>query len=307
MKTPFLPMLLLAGAFFGGFNHAQAQVLFYVSAGVGSVETVSSTGTVETYASFLSSSDLAEGLAFGEDGTLYLADGGDPFLWKIPPNGEMTLWTSSGQSEGGSFGLVLGSNGNFFAAIDGFRDGLIAEITPGGMVTTFASLPNPTLAEPFGFAFGSGGNLFVTDASQNKIYGITPGGVLSTYLSISSATALTGLAFDSSGNLFVADFGGSIYKVTPGGTVSTYATLGANSGLKGLAFDSSNDLFVAEQNQNEIAEITPQGTVENFATIQAPQFLVAAAVPEPSCFILSGAGLIFVILGRHLRLRRATL
>ena len=67
---------------------------------------------------------------------------------------------------------------------------------------------------------------------------ITPGGVVSTF-----ATGLngpTGLAFDSSGNLYVANYdngsGTTISKITPGGTVSTFAT-GLN-GSEGLAFDS---------------------------------------------------------------------
>ena len=56
---------------------------------------------------------------------------------------------------------------------------------------------------------------------------------------------LQALAFNSAGNLFVADQNsGNIYEFTPGGVQSTFA-----SGLDypyGLAFNSAGDLFVAD-------------------------------------------------------------
>ena len=54
----------------------------------------------------------------------------------------------------------------------------------------------------------------------------------------------SGLAFDSAGNLFVADaVSGAVYKFTPAGVRTTFA-----SGLSypnGLAFDRAGNLFVA--------------------------------------------------------------
>ena len=75
-----------------------------------------------------------------------------------------------------------------------------------------------------------------------------------------------GLAFDSSGNLFVSietftDPGAdSIVYFTPMGVKSTFAT-----GLtfpRGLAFDSSGNLFVAEANaipEGDILKFSPGG------------------------------------------------
>ena len=72
-----------------------------------------------------------------------------------------------------------------------------------------------------------------------------------------------GLAFDSAGNLFVAEFGeinggpgtGRIYKFTPDGVRTTFA-----SGLfepQGLAFDRAGNLFVAAG--GTVSKFTPTG------------------------------------------------
>src|SRR5579859_739742 len=76
-------------------------------------------------------------------------------------------------------------------------------------------------------------NLFVSGSSGN-IYEFTPGGVQSTFASNPGAA---GLAFNSVGNLFVANnANGSIYEYTPGGVESTFAT--GLPGATGLAFRS---------------------------------------------------------------------
>ncbi len=70
-----------------------------------------------------------------------------------------------------------------------------------------------------------------------------------------------GLAFDKSGNLYVANFfDNTVDKITPGGVVSTFINTGLN-GPKGLAFDSSGNLFVANFNIGEIAEYNSSGAL----------------------------------------------
>ncbi len=82
------------------------------------------------------------------------------------------------------------------------------------------------------------------------------------------------MAFDSSGDLFVANFvagapgSSTIYEFTPGGSRSTFAT-GFNEPAC-LAFDSSGDLFVTDYNYGPdpatIDEITPSGGKSTFAS-----------------------------------------
>jgi len=78
-----------------------------------------------------------------------------------------------------------------------------------------------------------------------------------------------GLAFDTAGNLFVADFAKrSVFKYTPDGTKSTFV-----AGLKGpigLCFDSKGNLFVSDEAattfKGSILKFTPEGKRSTFAT-----------------------------------------
>jgi sugar lactone lactonase YvrE len=154
---------------------------------------------------------------------------------------------------------------NLFEA-DGFSFS-VNEITPGGIVSSFAS----GLTDVSTVAFDRAGNLFVACSygTNGTIIKITPGGVQSTFAS--GITNPQGLAFDSAGNLFVADFGsnypiytnGVVYEFTPGGTRTTFA-----SGFQpvGMAFNRAGDLFVADVYSGNIYEFTPGGTQSTFAS-----------------------------------------
>jgi DNA-binding beta-propeller fold protein YncE len=106
-------------------------------------------------------------------------------------------------------------------------------------------------------------------------------GLLSTLASVSVATlggnAPKGLAFDATGNLFVAnDATGRIFKFTPDGTRTTFA-----AGLIhpfGIAFDANGNLFVADmqpdQKNGVILRFTPEGKRSTFASdLTQPLFL----------------------------------
>lgn len=142
----------------------------------------------------------------------------------------------------------------------------IYEITPGGTQTIFAS----GLDYPYGFAFDSMGNLFVANTAldannEGYITEITPGGVESTFASGLDPKAL---AFNSGGDLFVADYkSGNIYEYTPGGVQSLFAS-GFNT-PQVLAFNSAGDLFVGGgygDGNGYITEITLDGTQKAFAS-----------------------------------------
>jgi len=93
----------------------------------------------------------------------------------------------------------------------------IAEITPGGVQSTFASRLN----NPWGLAFNRTDDLFEADGgSGGNIYEFTPGGVKSTFAS--GLQTASGLAFNSAGDLFGGEDNGIIYEYTPGGVQSTF-------------------------------------------------------------------------------------
>ena len=100
-------------------------------------------------------------------------------------------------------------------------------------------------------------------------YDLTTGQDLGTFAS--GLNNPQGMAFDSAGNLFVANGGGgTISKIIPDGTVSTFAT-----GFQvptGLAFDSAGNLYVANYGgdvirSTSISKITSDGTVSTFASV----------------------------------------
>jgi len=85
-----------------------------------------------------------------------------------------------------------------------------------------------------------------------------------------------GIAFDSSGDLYIADFYASaIEKVTPSGTLSIFAGIPGNSGYptpgpatsaqferpNGIAVDPSGNVYVADESANVVVMITPTGTL----------------------------------------------
>jgi hypothetical protein len=82
----------------------------------------------------------------------------------------------------------------------------------------------------------------------------------------------TALAFDSSGNLFVADHrADAIFKLTPDGTRSVFVTGVRLSDGNGLAFDAADNLFVLSPSGEyhvggTILKFSPDGTRSTFAT-----------------------------------------
>ena len=93
----------------------------------------------------------------------------------------------------------------------------------------------------------------------------TVGSAVSTFVS-SGLNSPSGLAFDSAGNLYIANAANStISKVTPTGSVSTFVSSGLNL-PGGLAFDSSGNLYVANANANSVSKVTPAGVVSTFAS-----------------------------------------
>jgi len=94
-----------------------------------------------------------------------------------------------------------------------------------------------------------------------------------------------GLAFDGSGNLYIAD-GSTVDRMTPSGAVSTFAT-GFNYAW-GLAFHDGN-LFVADYGGNSISEVSPAGGVSTFATgLSSPTGI--AFDSSGNLFVCSGTG-----------------
>jgi hypothetical protein len=158
--------------------------------------------------------------------------------------------------------MVFDPSGNLF--VGSGKANSIKKITPSGVKTTFA-----TGLDVDGMAVDAFGNLFVSrksessNASDGVILKFTPDGKSSVFAS--NVSHPQGLAFDSSGNLYLAyPIRGSILKFTPNGKSITFA-LGLGHPHR-LAFDAFGNLFVTDLAANSIFEISPSGVV---STVEA--------------------------------------
>ena len=146
--------------------------------------------------------------------------------------------------------VVRDASGNLFVVTD---SGVIFKITPGtvapGVMTIYVGTntpgfsPNGTPAastltfEPFGAALDASGNLYYSDANNCVVREIV-GGVVKTVAGngtcgfsgdTGAATSATlnnplGIAFDGTGNLYIADSGNNVIRrVDANGTITTYA------------------------------------------------------------------------------------
>ncbi|MGD0299632.1 MAG: hypothetical protein ABSE86_21285 [Bryobacteraceae bacterium] len=126
------------------------------------------------------------------------------------------------------------------------------------------------LRSPVAVAVDSNGNLYIADASDNRIRKVDPSGIISTYAGtgvpgyngdrIKAAAAQlnfpSALAFDAAGNLYVADLGNSRVRViSSDGTINTVAGNGAPGilGDNGPAIQAQVDpLSVAVDTQGNL-------------------------------------------------------
>ncbi|MDP2139103.1 MAG: immunoglobulin domain-containing protein [Candidatus Didemnitutus sp.] len=132
------------------------------------------------------------------------------------------------------------------------------------------------------------GTTFVADQGGHTIRTITSTGLVGTYAGLAGTPGFAngnrtsarfrqpaGLAFDSSGNLFVADTGNHVIRrIDVYGNVTTFAGSPGGGGLmdgtgaqaqflhpEGVAVDAANNLYVADTGNGVLRMITPAGKV----------------------------------------------
>ncbi|MGA2538374.1 MAG: Ig-like domain repeat protein [Terracidiphilus sp.] len=141
-----------------------------------------------------------------------------------------------------------------------------------------------TLANPAAAAYDSNGNLYLADANNHVIREVSPTGIITTIAGTgiegysgdgAAATAAqfdtpTGIAVDTSGNVYIADSHNHRLRKVSGGTVTTIAGTGAPgySGDNGaataaqlslpsaVAVDLSGNVYIADTNNQRIRKIS---------------------------------------------------
>ncbi len=104
---------------------------------------------------------------------------------------------------------------------------------------------------------------YVSSAGDDVIELYNSGGQDSVFAN--SASSPEGLAFDSCGNLYVANFNGStIIKFDSRGNGTVFASSGLNQPI-GIAFDGSGNLYVANFGDNTIEKFDSAGNPSQFS------------------------------------------
>gem|GEM_PF-426707 len=249
------------------------------------------------------------GMAKDADGNLYIADSKSNTIRKTAPNGLVTtvagLAGSSGSIDGigaaarfnNPLGIAVGPDGTIY--VTDTSNHTIRKISPSGVVTTLAGSPGVAGAVdgtgsaarfrfPSGVVVDAGNNVYVADSSNHAIRKITPIGVVTTFAgslghsgsadktgTSAGFNSPTGLAIDSSGNIYVADSGNNtIRKITAGAAVDTLAGLAGSIGSADgtnktarfsnpteIVVDGNGNVYVADSQNDAIRKITPAGVV----------------------------------------------
>jgi trimeric autotransporter adhesin len=217
----------------------------------------------------------------------------------------------------------------------------IAGSGAGGYSGDGGKATSAQLNHPAQLAVDSDGNLFIADFLNNRIRKVTSGGMISTVAgngttgyngdnrAATSATLYnpTGVAVDSSGNLYIADlYNHRIRKVSSSGIITTVAGNGAaGSGGDGgkatstqlnnpfaVAIDSTGNFFIADCLNNRIRKVSSSGTITTVAGNGSSGFggdggqATSAQLKYPTSVAVDSAGSLFISDGSNNRIRKVS-
>ncbi len=296
------------------------------------------------------------GIAVDGAGNVYLnrADY-TPLLYQVSPDGTFTE-IAGGENFGGDggpaaaaqlsspSGVALDSHGNLFIADTG--NSVVREVTTDGIIHTVPAL---LLWNPSSLAFDSAGDLFVANGDfffadllpsqdPHTLLEVTPKGIVSP-MTPQLNYLIDGMAFDSSGNLFVSTYvdvwkyaGGKWMTVAGNGAYPLPNTVAATTWISvdgagalstplyepaQIAMDAAGTLYIADRSDQRVRKVsgglitcvagsvTKQGVgAQGFAGDNGPA--ASAQLNNPMGVAIDSAGNIFIADTGNNRIRKVS-
>lgn len=199
---------------------------------------------------------------------------------------------------------------------------------PGGTDGTGGGANLPLFNQPISVRVGGNGQIYIADSVNHLIRQVSTTGLVSTVAGTpgtsgngngtgvdngASFSLPQGLAFDSAGNLYVADFAAAtVRKITPAGVVTTQAGIfGATGTLdgttttatflnpSGVVADNAGNLYVSDAGAHTIRKIATDGKVTTFAGTAGASGAIdgtgaAARFNKPRGMVIDPAGNLYV-------------
>jgi streptogramin lyase len=262
------------------------------------------------------------GIAVDSSGNVWVADTNNNRIQEFNSSGGWIRTIGTSGSGDGQFkrpsGVAGDSSGNIWVA--DFGNNRIQEFnSSGGWIGTVTKLRYQTVNSPRGICVNSAGYSFVAEAANNAVLTNSP-----TFLGWSGdpqPNVPTGVAADSSGNIWVANDGNhTVAKYNSSGHwISTFGGFGTGNGQfehpMGIAVDASGDVWVADWGNSRIQEFDSNGVYLTTIGVVAEPYGVAvdssgsiyvvsngnanggyiskfSVAPEPSTLALLGVGAI---------------